>query len=58
MKCPFNVRIEQIEQKIPEYNDDGFIISEIIKIVEIVIPNDCLLSECAMYQNGRCARKN
>lgn len=52
MKCPYI--INTVTTFVPSDEDDGYP-AEITNAV-VCYPVDCLLKECAAYQNNRCIR--
>lgn len=54
--CPYNVRVEQINQDVYEYDENGQVTFHSHKLIENQIPTECS-RQCAAYIRGKCRRR-
>lgn len=57
MKCPYNIKIEQINQNTYEYNQDSNVEVHSHKLLENRIFTECYKEECGAWQDGKCRYK-
>lgn len=57
MKCPYNPILSQVNQYRYEYNENQEVDFQEHKLYQVNNSADCLKEECAMWQDGKCVRK-
>lgn len=53
-KCPYNFKLNQVNETVYEYNDDRLNTIETHKLLENHIRLPCIGEECGAFYDGHC----